>query len=151
VVVRNVKNGLTDTFPTLGRKNKNKKMANLIEIPFNDGVTETQLLFNMDNIFDIEYTWDAVTGAKFQCGLSKLGVYDSKVENIKDIILYFNGTGITENDITSADSQSLKEAIISNLKSPSRIGSWRPISYHLDPVKYSVTSYQSSSSATTDF
>mgnify|MGYP003150928918 CR=1 FL=1 len=126
-------------------------MANLIEIPFDDGVTETQVLFNMDRIFDIEYSWDPATGVKFLCGLSKLGVYQSGSNNIKDISIFFNGAGITEDDITQADIQSLKDTIIKNVTRPSSIGKWHPLSYHNDPAKYSITSYQSSDTLATTF
>jgi hypothetical protein len=126
-------------------------MANLIEIPFDDGVTETQALFNMDRIFDIEYSWDPVTGVKFLCGLSKLGVFIDGSNNIKDISIFFNGAGITEDDITQADVQSLKDAIIKNVTRPSSIGKWHPISYLNDPAKYSITSYQSSDTPTSNF
>ena len=128
-------------------------MANLIEIPYNDGTTETNVLINGDAVFDIEITYDALTGTLFNIGLQELGHYDDEIVGgyVKNISIYFAGSGHTSTDIGINDANALKEEIRRNASNPGRIGSWKPLNYDLDPVRYSITSYKSLSKATSTY
>ena len=57
----------------------------------------------------------------------------------------------TGTDIGINDANALKEEIRRNASNPGRIGSWKPLNYDLDPVRYSITSYKSLSKATSTY
>jgi len=127
-------------------------MANLIEIPYDDGTTQTNVLINGDAVFDIEISYDAGTGTKFNIGLQELGHYDDEISPaVKNINLWFAGSGHTSTDITIQDANSLKKEIRVNAAQPGKIGSWKPQNYNGDPVRYSITSYTSFNTPATDY
>ena len=126
-------------------------MANLIEIPYNDGVTETNVLINGDAVFDIEISYDAVTGTLFNIGLQELGHCYNGGGNVKNISIYFAGSGHTSTDIGIHDANALKQEIRRNASKPGGIGSWKPLNYDSDPVRYSITSYKSLSKPAGDY
>jgi len=120
-------------------------MANLIEIPYDDGTTQTNVIINGDAVFDVEVSYDAGTGTLFNIGLQELGHYDDEITPaVKNILLYFAGSGHTSTDITIKDANSLKKEIRVNAARPGRVGSWKPQNYNIDPARYSITSYDSS-------
>lgn len=126
-------------------------MANLIEIPYDDGTTQTNVVINADAVFDIERSYDPGTGTTFNIGLEQLGTYNDGVGYLKSLTLVFGTAGHSTDDIPLAAAQSLKETMVKNTQTPGNIAMWRPSSYSLDPARYSITSYTSGSTLATDF
>lgn len=125
-------------------------MANLIEIPYDDGTTQTNVIINADAVFDIERSYDGA-GTTLTVGLERLGTYQDGDAYIKSISLIFGTVGHSDDDIPLSDVQALKAAMLKNTQSPGNIASWHPANYILDPAKYSITSYTSGNTLASDF
>lgn len=128
-------------------------MANLIEIPFNDGTTTTNALFNIPSIFEVRNEWD---GAGPQ---NVITVYTAMTGNtdqpnyLKAIEIVFAGVGgapVADGDITDNDVQNLKNTIANNIKTPGNIATWHPALYSLDPDRYCCTNYNQDQVLSTD-
>ena len=120
-------------------------MANYIKIPYDDGTTQTDVLFNADNIIDIQVNWSG-GGNHFTLYFQAMGAPAGNAF-VKSLVLSFVGAGATQTDIVQADVNNLKSAIAKNAMNPGNIAVWTPINYKLDPVRYSITSYRNDSAA----
>lgn len=113
-------------------------MANLIEVPYDDGTTQTNIVLNVNDTMDVEREFDPATGVKLTIVLSIPQGYNNFYLRTIELI-YGNATSIT--DIPQVDQQSLKTAIVKSARQPGNVLFWAPANYTIDKATNSVTSY----------
>jgi len=121
-------------------------MANLIEVPYDDGTTQTNIVLNVDNTMDVEREFDPATGVKLTIVLSTPQGYSSLYLRTIELT-YGNATSST--DIPQVDQQSLKTAIVKSARQPGNVLFWAPANYTVDKATNSVTSYRNGAIAAT--
>jgi hypothetical protein len=114
-------------------------MANLIEVPYDDGTTQTNIVLNVDNTMDVERAFDPVTGVKLTIVLSITQGYNTFY--LRTIELTY-GNATSNDDVPQIDQQSLKTAIIKSARQPGNVLFWAPANYTIDQATNSVTSYR---------
>ncbi len=122
-------------------------MANLIEVPYDDGTTQTNIVLNVDDTMDVERTFDSVDGTTLTIVISTPQGYTTFY--LRTIILTFgNATNIL--DIPRVDQNSLKAAIVKSTRQPGSVVFWAPANHTINPTLASVTSYQNGAIKSTD-
>lgn len=121
-------------------------MANLIEVPYDDGTTQTNIVLNVNDTMDVERVFDPATGITLTIVLSMPQGYTAQYLRTIELV-YGNATSNT--DIPQVDQQSLKTAIVKSARQPGNVLFWAPANYTIDQVTNSVTSYRNGSIAAT--
>lgn len=117
-------------------------MANLIEVPYDDGTTQTNIVLNVNDTMDVEREFDPATGVKLIIVLSMPQGYSSYY--LRTIELTY-GNATSNDDVPQIDQQSIKTAIVKSARQPGNVLFWAPTNYTIDQATNSVTSYRNGS------